>query len=458
MLSVLSIAGEKLTGALTNLKRASDGSWIAIQTEKPVYYAGETVRGYIVCQINTPRQCRSVTLRVKVKEKTKWDVEREKTTQVPVHGHGHGPGRHGPGRHGHGPGGGPGEQTFRTVTEYIHTKHKCDHTHVDETIIVSNIPHTLMPGAYSYPFQYTLRPNLPGAVEYYREKTPRDPEWRAKGKKLETKGQIKYKMEAMLDAADTDFKFKNYLVVNSAFDWSKMQPAQQSRTGEVKYMCCINKGPVTLSASFDRAAYTAGETAGISAVIKNDSTRPIQKMNIRLRRTITLRDSSSSTSMSDIVCSARYDGVEPKNTATRDLPLKLDAKGGSMIPSVQGRIVDVKYSFEVECDLPCAPDIGVSLPMVIFNPVPTVWGMQDAGLSTQQNLNFADFPPVQQQAPVSNVPAGNPGYAPHGAPQGYVPQNNPAYHQNAVHPDPNAAAYPNYGAVSPQANPNSYQA
>lgn len=82
MLSVLNIVGEKVANVLTNLTKGSDGSWIAIQTEKPVYYAGETVRGYIVCQINSPRQCRSVTLRVKVKESTKWDVEREKTTQV----------------------------------------------------------------------------------------------------------------------------------------------------------------------------------------------------------------------------------------------------------------------------------------------------------------------------------------------------------------------------------------
>lgn len=348
-----------------------------------------------------------------------------------------------------------------------------------------------MPGTYSYPFQYTLRPNLPGVVEYHRETTAKDPEWRAKDRKLESKGKIKYKFEALLDTTGgsfSDIKFKNYLVVNSgkflfvsfpfpktcliasynslsspvAFDWSKMQPAQQSRKGDVKYCCCINKGPVTLSASFDRAAFTSGETAGIQAVIKNDSTKPIQNMNVRLRRTIILRDSSTSTSMSDVVCSARYDGVSPMNSATRDLPLKLVSNGGPMLPTVQGKIVEVKYSFEVECDLPCAPDIGVSLPMVIFNPVPQVWGMQAAGLSTTQQLTFTDFPPVQQQAPVANPIPANTSYPPHAlpAPQGFVPQHNPAFQTAAVHPDPSAAHYPNYGSIPGQPDPSkqSYQA
>jgi hypothetical protein len=83
----------------------------------------------------------------------------------------------------------------------------------------------------------------------------------------------------------------------------------------------IPRGRVTLSAAFDRAAYMAGETAGIRASINNESEQDVQKMSVKLVRTITLRDSVGNCKViGDVMCRANYPGVEKKSAAPRDMP------------------------------------------------------------------------------------------------------------------------------------------
>ena len=64
-------------------------------------------------------------------------------------------------------------------------------------------------------------------------------------------------------------------VINSFFDWSKMQPAHAEKSGNVYLCCCIPRGRVTVVADFDKGAYAAGETAQIRAVINNESKRSV---------------------------------------------------------------------------------------------------------------------------------------------------------------------------------------
>ena len=54
-LSILGLLGEDLCSLMTSAIKPFDGSFIAIQTNKGAYVAGETVQGYVVLQNNSPR-------------------------------------------------------------------------------------------------------------------------------------------------------------------------------------------------------------------------------------------------------------------------------------------------------------------------------------------------------------------------------------------------------------------
>lgn len=81
-----------------------------------------------------------------------------------------------------------------------------------------------------------------------------------------------YKLTGFFDVAglfSKDLKCKQEVVVNAAFDWSKMAPAHGEARGEVRLLCCIPRGQVSLVADFDKAAYASGETAQIKAQVRN---------------------------------------------------------------------------------------------------------------------------------------------------------------------------------------------
>jgi Arrestin (or S-antigen), C-terminal domain len=83
--------------------------------------------------------------------------------------------------------------------------------------------------------------------------------------------------------------------------------------------CCFHKGDITLSTSYDKAAYQAGEVIRVSATINNDSTSDVRKMVSKMRRVITLRDGSgASHRIVDTICSSSFEGVTAKSTVQRD--------------------------------------------------------------------------------------------------------------------------------------------
>ena len=171
-----------------------------------------------------------------------------------------------------------------------------------------------------------------------------------------------------------------------------MKPAVGAKTGSVLLCCCIPRGTVTLNAAFDRSAYMAGEVAQIRAGIKNDSEQNVQHMRVKLMRFITLRSSNGHVhTQTDCMAQNAYPGVELHSEATRDLPLALVTNQGNILPGTKARLVDISYRFDVECDLSCAPDIEVHLPVVIFAPQPATWGLAALGMAVPSGIHF-DFP------------------------------------------------------------------
>jgi len=232
-------------------------------------------------------------------------------------------------------------------------------------------------------------------VRYFKETEASDPAWRNSGRKLQVRAEVTYKISAFLDVNgifSRDLRSKQEITVNSAFDWNAMKPAFGEKSGQVLFCCCVPRGLVSLSASFDRAAYSSGETAHIKAAINNQSEQDVKHMVVKLMRFINLRDKNGYTKqLSDVVFKANYPGVGKMSQATRDLPLPLLSNNSNIMPGTKAKIVQISYRFDVECDLFCAPDIEVHLPMIIFAPKPATWGLAALGLQVPQGISF-NFP------------------------------------------------------------------
>lgn len=322
------------------------GNKIAVQTERPFYYGGEVVQGNISVFIAVPVVCRGVMLKVTGFEHAKWTEQQSKWVEV------------------------RGSDPPERRVEYYMEDHEGRREFFKQRMLVSGSMDMLPPGRYTYPFSYKLPDGLPG-VFFEERKIPV-----ADGKHEHIHAKIIYKLKAHLDFAGCkDLKACQMLTIHERLA-EGMRPAFGEQTAEVMFLCCIPKGKCNLKAWFDKNAYHPGERADIKAEITNDSTSPFNHMVVKLMRFITLRDRTGHEKrLVDTVLQTNYPGVKPHEHTTRDLPL--DFKGDFQ-PSTAGQICKCMYRFDVECDIPYAPDIEVHMPVQLYATPPTVWGVPPA--------------------------------------------------------------------------------
>jgi hypothetical protein len=281
MLALLELAGETLSAAVSApIMRPTDGSFIAIQTQYPRYSAGDLLQGYVVLQNNSPRQIDSVVVMVSLQERTAWEEEIVYQRQS-----------------------GEG-QNIKRWQEYDYRLHRGQRTLFAERIDVSQLRVQLAPGAFSYPFTFQLSPNMPGTASFASSTPARNP--MRHGMPLTTSADVSFVMQAYVDVAgafSADMSSTQMLTVSPYLNTAALQPQAGAKQGTVWVCCCIPRGLVGLTAAFDRIAYTAGETAGIKAEIRNEAATDVTNMDVELVRTITLRDNSGqSKTLVDVMC------------------------------------------------------------------------------------------------------------------------------------------------------------
>ena len=149
----------------------TSGNSIYVQTDKPVYVAGDRVSGNIYLNIQSPFDSKGVFLTLNGFERCEWDEEK----RVPVggqnqalnrhhhkpHGHGHHGHKHGHNNHGHNHAGGGGGQQYETIIEV----HRARRNIIRQRMCVYPMRARLMPGQYTFPFQFDLSAGLPGNFE-----------------------------------------------------------------------------------------------------------------------------------------------------------------------------------------------------------------------------------------------------------------------------------------------------
>ena len=195
-MNFLAMIGESAMGLQQNLVRSFDGSWLAVETDKGAYQAGDTLQGFVVAQLNSPRQVDRVLVRVTCVEETMWD--QEITRQ---HWEGEGDNR-------------------RSVTTYEHREHFGREQVLSALVVVSAQPMLLGAGQYKYPFTFPIPRELPGCARFSRTRQASDPAWHTTGRQLRARGEIVYRLEAIYDIAGVfaaDLTCSSMLTVNQYF-------------------------------------------------------------------------------------------------------------------------------------------------------------------------------------------------------------------------------------------------
>ncbi|TMW65700.1 hypothetical protein Poli38472_008342 [Pythium oligandrum] len=171
-----------------------------------------------------------------------------------------------------------------------------EHEFFKEKIILSQIPHTLQPGDYVYPFQYQLPSTLPGVFSLER--------YACLGvNNLEA--TVQYKFKATLE----DLKARTYVVVHERLA-QRIQPSQDSITQNIHWFCCLSRGKCTLAVAMDKNVYLPGETAQILCHITNDSHVNISALRCHLYQDITLTLAfPEAQTFTRLIAEARFSGV-----------------------------------------------------------------------------------------------------------------------------------------------------
>jgi len=312
---------------------------IYVQLDNPVATSGQLVSGNVYLNINNPTgfQSKGVFLEVEGYEETRFTTEEFKEVEV------------------------DGERRQERVD--VQRRERKHFLHF--RIPLHSWSALLMPGQYVFPFSFLLPQNLPGS--FHEEDVSRG--WG------DYMGQIFYRIEAECDHGgffQRDIKNSQNLVVHQHL-LTEIQPTIVNKNANVKVCCCIDKGRIEMTASFDKNAYQPGETAFMMVAVNNQSDVDVRSMHCKLKRRIHLRAYGYTFQKTEVLQDLQHQGVPAHevrsgdNSIRMELPLT-DSRWGMIQPGARGELVTCEYWLEVECDIPWAPDVVIHLPVTIYHP------------------------------------------------------------------------------------------
>lgn len=309
---------------------------ILIHTDRGAYISGDTIFGHILLHISHPVPAKALCFEIKGYEKTHWTETRSEAYQ-------------------------DGNETkWREVTDEYHASKDFFKDHYS----IIDHPGGFPAGSFSYPFQYRLPDTLPGVFSKKKKKKHGD----------KFKAKIAYKIKAVLENHKHDLIVKQHLVVYSKLD-GPIVPKHHNKTAEVRTLCCIPRGPVSVEAWVDKSCYVSGETAQIHVSVQNNSTVPVNHFNSKLIREMTINNGRGRTKrLCKVMSEARYEGCPPGESRSRAVPLLLKSKRNNYLkPSTKSGLVECKYHVLIEMDIPWAPDIEIPSPVTLYMPLSPSW-------------------------------------------------------------------------------------
>jgi len=288
---------------------------IAIKTEKPLYYPGDTVNGYIYILLTAAVPGNQVILKVKGKESSHWVTEHQVNN-------------------------GSGSQTVR-VPHYGHNPF----LNYRVPIYSWNQP-SIPAGQYCIPFSFVLPQNIPGS---YKDN------W---GNAIfeDGYGLIAYKLKAELisSTGDVHVKAKSPFYVREVNNRPVTSLGGESNLPMKSCFCC-SQGFVKMKCYFEKNAYMPGEMANVIAEVDNSQGRiAIKNMICRLTYSMIVANDSDSHTFTKNNSEVIAPGVavgETKTGATKlmfSVPIIPEKnKEGEELPSTHGNLVKAVYKLQV---------------------------------------------------------------------------------------------------------------
>jgi len=297
---------------------------ISVHLSNYAFVGGDVIQGNVHLDCIVPFQAKGVILKVKGYEYAEWEEWR--TRENP-----------------HNP------QEREQYIEVIKEKKEF----FVERIRVYPYEGIVQTGSYDFPFSYQLPASLPGT---FCDKGGHF------GNGTGYKAEIIYFAKAKIDVKfKHDLKKKICFVINEKFDRT-VQPS----FGENSKTFLLTKGRLTSKVWLDKNCYFPGNTVIARLGANNTSTKPTNKLNVKVIKKIDLHVHSHHKSIHEEIYRQSYKGFEPCFFGVRWLPFQIPM---NVQPSTtSSKMVKCMYSFVVECDIPGAIDLQVILPTAILAP------------------------------------------------------------------------------------------
>lgn len=226
--------------------------------------------------------------------------------------------------------------------------------------------HTLEPGNYRYPFSFTLPDKLPGD---YKSGTDRS--------------KIQYLVKGYLDIPlKIAIEQTVPLTIHEVYDGNGGH-----QVSVVKEQSLFESGTsVKIEASLDKSAFFPGETIDCHLKIENRSGKPVEAINLTLRKLKNLSAKGVSTIKVEEVLTTRYkeSTIPAGETGELDLPFVIPE---NLYPTiVSSRLVQIEYRLVVALEIPWASgleipwamDLEVEVPLVLREEAARFGGIEGA--------------------------------------------------------------------------------
>jgi hypothetical protein len=302
---------------------------IVIHTDKPSYYPGERVSGTVSLSVIEPIHVDAVFLKVRGFEDTEFYYQRSYQVRN-------------------------SNNTYST--RYENVRASDSDIFYNRNYCLYSCNSILTAGNFIFPFDFTLDHHLPGSF-YFQEGS--------------STGEVSYKV---IVEVSTPGIFSLNLRHDQSFVVRELlkQPLSATETykeSDVTFLCCINKGRVTMSANIDKNAAAPGENINLHILVNNSSSQVnLKRVDFYVTRRVTLRAGGRSSDDSRNIITSTSPPVPMGTIADRNIAVTLPY---GALSSTRSSLITCEYFLTVELSVPWSPNVRFTLPFQVYAPAPT---------------------------------------------------------------------------------------
>lgn len=188
-------------------------------------------------------------------------------------------------------------------------------------------------------------------------------------------GEISYKVQAEVVVPglfSSNLKHEQGIIVKELRS-QIITGIQDSKEEDVTFLCCMNKGRISMTASADRDSAGPGEVCSMRVFIDNSRSQ-VDLREVRFHITRTIRYQVSFHTWLDVenVCTFHSTDVAKGTTADRSATLKFPSW---LLDSTSGPVIQCMYHLVAELVVPWSPNLKIALPIKVGLSQGCLWSI-----------------------------------------------------------------------------------